>query len=145
MEDLRVRDLMTSGVFAVLPDDDLLELSDLMRGWQVRHAPVVDESAAVVGIVSLRDLLRETSLGRKGVAEEEQREELARLRVKNVMSVHVEVVTPDESIAASARRIFEGKLGCLVVVDERMRLQGILTESDFVRHLSASAEPLPAR
>lgn len=136
MENLRVRDLMTRGVFAVLPDDDLLPLSQLMGGWEVRHAPVVDESKTVLGVVSHRDLLKKTLLGFEGASEEKIEENLRGLRIKEVMSPNVETVQPEDSIPEAARKIFDGKYGCLLVVDESMRLQGILTESDFVRYFA---------
>jgi CBS domain-containing membrane protein len=129
----RVRDLMTTNVFAVLPDDRLSALQRLIDGWCVRHAPVVDEAGTVVGVVSQRDLLARTAVGRKGATPEEIAADLDVLRVQDVMSTHVETASPDDDAGAAARRIFDGKRGCLVVTDERLRLRGILTESDFVR------------
>lgn len=134
MSELRVRDLMRTGVFALLPDDDLVLARRLMDGWMVRHAPVVDEGGMVVGILSQRDLLRRTLVGREGVSEEELEENLHSLRAQDVMSVHVETVRPDTPLAEAAERIYREKLGCLVVVDRRDHLAGILTEADFVRH-----------
>ncbi len=139
MKNLLVRDLMTSGVFALLPDDDLSQLRKLMEGWQVRHAPVVDESGAVLGVVSQRDLLRKTILGREGAEEADVEANLRSLRASQVMSPNLELARPDEDLAAAGRRMLDAKVGCLLVVDERQQLQGILTESDFVRYL-ANAE-----
>ena len=129
----RVRDLMTGGVFALLPDDDLVMAHRLMEGWRVRHAPVVEEDGSVVGVLSQRDMLRRTLLGRSGVSDEELEENLRGIRVKEVMTVHVETIRPDAPLAVAATKIYEEKIGCLVVVDRRGRLRGILTESDFVR------------
>lgn len=133
MQELKVRDLMTSGVFAVLPDDPLVDLRRLTEGWRVRHAPVVDESGTVVGVISQRDLLARAGLGRRGASPEDEAADLAMLAVKDVMSPHVETASPDDDAGDAARRIFDSKHGCLVVTDERMRLRGILTEADFVR------------
>jgi CBS domain-containing membrane protein len=132
LNDLAVQDLMTTGVFAVLPDDDLSELRQLMSGWRVRHAPVVDESNAILGVISDRDLLRHTALGRPSATEEDVAESLRRLRVKDVMTADVETARPDDPAAEAAQRMLEHKIGCLPVVDERSRLVGILTEADFV-------------
>lgn len=134
MSELRVRDLMRKGVFALLPDDDLVLARRLMDGWMVRHAPVVDEAGLVVGVLSQRDLLRHTLLGRKDVSEEELEEDLRGIRAKEIMSVHVETVRPETPLAEAAETIYREKLGCLIVVDRRGRLAGILTEADFVRH-----------
>jgi CBS domain-containing protein len=128
---------MTTGVFALLPDDDLSELRTLMAGWQVRHAPVVDESGAVLGVVSQRDLLRKTLLGREGAEEADVEEDLRRRRAAEVMSSNLELARPEDDAAEAGRRMLESKVGCLLVADERQRLQGILTESDYVRYLTA--------
>ena len=132
-EQLKVRDLMTSGVFAVLPDDPLSDLQRLTEGWRVRHAPVVDESGTVLGVVSQRDLLARTAVGRPAASPDEEAADLATLTVGDVMTAHVETASPDDDAGDAARRIFDGKHGCLVVADERMHLRGILTEADFVR------------
>ena len=145
MDRLRVRDLMTTGVFALLPEDPLRDLHRLIHGWRVRHAPVVDEAGRVVGVVSQRDLLARTAVGRAGSGVEEVEADLALLRVQDVMSSHVETARPEEDVAAAARRLFDGKLGCLVVVDAEKRLCGILTESDFVRWFAEEGERPKAR
>jgi CBS domain-containing protein len=125
---------MRQGVFALLPHDDLLLAQRLMDGWRVRHAPVVDESGLVVGILSQRDLLRNTLLGREGVSREELEDDLRGRKAKEIMSVHVETVEPDTPLSEAAERMYHDKLGCLVVTDEAGSLAGILTEADFLRH-----------
>jgi CBS domain-containing protein len=135
MSTLRVRDLMREGVFALLPDDDLLLAHRLMDGWRVRHAPVVEEDGLVVGILSQRDLLRHTLLGRQGVSREQLEEDLRGRRAKEVMSVHVETVEPDTPLFEAAARMYRAKLGCLVVTQGNGTLAGILTEADYVRHI----------
>jgi CBS domain-containing protein len=137
---LQVRDLMTRGVFALLPEDELTVARKLMAGWRVRHAPVVDECGCVLGVVSQRDLLRASLLGRDGATEEEVAASLRARRAADVMSTYVELASPEEPAGEAARRMLGGKLGCLLVVDAHLRLCGILTESDFVRHV---AEELP--
>ncbi|MGZ8377811.1 MAG: CBS domain-containing protein [Gemmatirosa sp.] len=54
-----VRDAMSSGVSTAKPDDDLKDVMQLMAREQVRRIPIVDESGAVVGIVSQADVVRE--------------------------------------------------------------------------------------
>lgn len=53
-----VRDLMTENVVAVRPGDSLATLRDLMYERDVRHMPVTEDDARLVGLVSQRDLLR---------------------------------------------------------------------------------------
>lgn len=52
------RDLMTSPVMTVAPDDSLARAARLMHQARIRHLPVVDDEGRLVGIVSRGDLLK---------------------------------------------------------------------------------------
>jgi CBS domain-containing membrane protein len=133
--ELRVSDLMTEGVFAVQAADDLETVSDLMDERSVRHIPVVDENGKLIGLVSQRDLLRNTLVGRQGLPPELEAGSL-RTPVGQVMTRGVVTAEPRQDIRVAARVMLENKFGCLPVVDGT-RLVGILTESDFVRLMAA--------
>jgi len=53
-----VREVMTSSVIAVRPDDTALDAADAMARYMVRRAFVVDDDGTPVGVVSTTDLLR---------------------------------------------------------------------------------------
>jgi acetoin utilization protein AcuB len=132
MKKLRVRDLMSWDVVTVLPDVDTETAWDLMSERQLRHLVVVDPEGDLLGIVSHRDLLRHALIEQADVPRYVERELLAGTRVQEVMVEPVETVDPEQDIAEAARILFEGKIGCLPVV-EGSSVVGILTESDFVR------------
>jgi CBS domain-containing protein len=56
-----VRDVMTSRLVTVDPDQDLDEALRLMAKHQVRRLPVVEEDGKLVGIVAQADIARHTS------------------------------------------------------------------------------------
>jgi len=56
-----VRDVMTSRLVTVDPDQDLDEALRLMAEHQVRRLPVVEEDGKLVGIVAQADIARHTS------------------------------------------------------------------------------------
>lgn len=59
-EATQVKEVMTRGVVAVTPQDDIREASRLMAAEQVRRLPVVDHGR-VVGMLSLGDMARADS------------------------------------------------------------------------------------
>jgi len=128
---LAVRDLMTPNVVTVRRTTSLSDLLTLMREGSFRHVPVVDEEGSVVGILSDRDLARVVGLTPAGWAPFQ----LADTTAERAMTSPVETVAPDKSVRDAAQRMFEAKIGCLLVVEGR-HLVGILTEADFVRYVA---------
>jgi CBS domain-containing membrane protein len=129
---LTVADLMTSRVFAVRADETVAVLVDLMREHHVRHVPVVDDEGELLGLVSHRDLLRNSLIEQDDEVQVDKEEILERLQVRDLMLGEVDRVTPETDIREAAQLMLDHKYGCLPVV-EGNRLVGILTESDFVR------------
>jgi CBS domain-containing membrane protein len=130
--DLRVSDLMTRTLISVRPGDHIATAYDLMLEHRFRHMVVLDEEDRLVGLLTHRDLLRHSLIERAELPLSLQRNVMRRIRVEEVMTSEVETTTPGQTLAEVARIMYEGKYGCLPVV-ERSRLVGILTESDFVR------------
>lgn len=54
----RVRDIMTEEAWTTTVEATIGEVAAEMLRDQIRHAPVVDEAGHVVGMVSMRDVLR---------------------------------------------------------------------------------------
>lgn len=134
---LRVRDLMTPGVFAVGVEDDLETVNNLMDDRNIRHAPVVDGAGNLVGLITQRDLLR-TGLGGVGqLPPEAERQARLHVRVSEIMIPDVVTARPDQDIRDAARIMLDNKFGCMPVVDDERRLVGIVTEADFVRLMAA--------
>lgn len=138
MSELRVNDLMTRGVHSLSPDSNLAEVSALMNRRRIRHVPVVDDDARVVGLVSQRDLLRGALGGGGDLPPSIQRAYLRSIPVDEVMVQEVETVGPETLIRDAAQRMLDLKIGSLLVTEES-RLIGILTETDFVRWVRTNA------
>lgn len=135
-DSLLVRDVMTKDVVTLERNDRLLVADDLMRLGRIRHLPVVDETGALAGIVTQRDLFHsgiEKALGHGYT----QRSAPDMVVVREAMKVDVVTTTPDTPLRDAARRMREREIGCLVVVDDG-RIAGILTETDFVKLLARS-------
>ena len=131
-EALRVRDAMTRDVATLGENDQLTIADDVMRLGRVRHLPVVDEEGGLVGIVSQRDLFRGSLASSLGYGEHAQSRVLSVIRVKDVMHGDVLTTAEDTPLSDAAQQMLDQKVGCLVVVD-REKIVGILTEADFVK------------
>ena len=135
MKGLRVRDLMTKEVRTVGRNDKVTDADALMDSARVRHLPVLDDAGALAGILSRRDVYR-TALRRTfGYGEKALDQILGNLVVKELMTSRVETAAPGDALADAARRMLEKGISSLVVV-EGERVVGMLTESDFVRHVA---------
>jgi len=135
MKGLRVRDLMTKEVRTVGRNDKVTDADALMDSARVRHLPVLDDAGALAGILSRRDVYR-TALRRTfGYGEKALDQILGNLVVKELMTSRVETAAPGDALEDAARRMLEKGISSLVVV-EGERVVGILTESDFVRHVA---------
>lgn len=60
---MKAVDVMVRDVVTVTPDTDVAEAVRLLGEHDVSALPVVDEDAAVVGIISASDLLRREEIG----------------------------------------------------------------------------------
>ena len=133
--ELRVSDLMSPDVRTLGRNDQLSVVDELMQMERIRHLPVLDDEGELAGIVSQRDLFRGALARALGYGETAQQKLLGMLVVKDVMTNKVETVGPQVPLAEAAAAMTEKKIGCLIVL-EGGHLVGILTESDFVRHLA---------
>jgi diacylglycerol O-acyltransferase / wax synthase len=129
----RIRDLMSTAVATVGPEDSLLDAYRLMRARAIRHLPVVNACGRLVGIVTHRDLLAAAKSSLEAESEGARLRKLGVAEVCEVMEIHLSTVGPDEPAADAGRRIVRHKIGCLPVVDEVGSLLGIVTVTDYVR------------
>jgi CBS domain-containing protein len=63
----KISDVMTSDPVAIPPDTDTTEAIRIMIEGGFRHLPISEDGASLVGLVSLRELLKATALPNIGV------------------------------------------------------------------------------
>jgi CBS domain-containing protein len=128
---VKVREMMTTPVTTLEPNDNLAFAEELMTVERVRHLPVVDGDV-LVGILSQRDIMAAAIPFLNDPSTEQDLEAKRKVRVDEVMRGGVETISPDDDAVKAADILLAHKVGSLPVVDERHRLLGIVTESDFV-------------
>jgi CBS domain-containing protein len=121
LQDLLVGELMSTAVVSIKEDDLVTRANVRMKFADVRHLPVVDAGAHVVGILSNRDVM--TALAGHG----------RRRAVGDVMTRPVVTIRADEAASEAAARMLEHKIGSLPVVNEDRQLIGVITETDLLR------------
>jgi len=84
LDQIRIRDVMSTGIRACKPSDDLSAAEATMREARVHRLPVVDEAQQLLGVISLvdiaREVARETGAKRQEVSAAEIGETLAAIR-----------------------------------------------------------------
>lgn len=128
-----VRDVMQKDVATLRASDHLDVADDVMRLGRVRHMPVVDGDT-LVGILSQRDLFRAGISSALHFRVQAEREWLAKIVVREVMTTPAISVAPDTSLHQAVVLMLEKRIGCLPVV-EGNALAGLLSESDLLRYL----------
>jgi CBS domain-containing membrane protein len=127
-----VRDVMTQKVITLFEEDNLVGVEKGMKHFKFRHLPVVD-AGKLVGLVTHRDLLRVAASTMESGGAQKTAHLNENVFVRDVMQRDVKTVTPDMTLLAAGQMMWEGKIGCLPVVDASQQLVGIITEADFLK------------
>ncbi|SFI98730.1 CBS domain-containing protein [Thermoflavimicrobium dichotomicum] len=115
----KVRDIMSTNVIFVSPDDNLYEVACLMRDNNVGSIPVL-ENNQLKGMITDRDIVI------RGVAERKPNSSA----VKDIMSSRLVYGRPDMSIDEAANIMAEAQVRRLPVV-ENNQLVGIVSIGDM--------------
>ncbi len=132
---MQVKDLMTTKVFTVTPNDLIDRVFFLIHYEKLRHLPVI-EKGKVVGIISDRDMYK--ALGPKSnskvIETNSDNTELHVVvkKVRHIMKRGVITVTADTLASEAASLMTEHRIGALPVV-EKEKLIGILTSTDILK------------
>ncbi len=112
---VHVSDVMTTDAATCGPDDDLIEAHARMRELQVRRLPVVDEDDAVVGMLTLNDLVNEAFSSRSKAAQKRQRDAARTLaevsrhhEIPEKDIVEIEIVEDDDAVSLEEAEATEG-------------------------------------
>ena len=123
-----VRDRMKPNPATVRPESDPMAAQTLLRYGKFRRLPVVDDSEALIGIVTASDLERFfSSAPSPGVVKRQY-------RVDQAMTRPVITVPSDYPLEEAAKLMLEHKVGGLPVIEDG-KLVGIITESDIFAQL----------
>lgn len=123
-----VSDVMKKGVLSIDSSMTIQDAAKMMDDASV-GAILVIENGIAIGIITERDITRRV------VAKGKQ----LNTNVKDVMSSHLVVVSPDDSVWEAAQLMKNRKIHRLPVVKD-YRLVGIITASDIIRLCSIGSD-----
>ncbi len=125
---------MKKEVITIDSNASVLEAQQLMAEKQIRHLPIVDAENKLIAIVTDRDIrsaIPYTLLKDPGNAA--QKEEVANLRVKDIMTLNPKAISPMDTIQDALLLIQQYKVGAFPVVNEKKELLGVLSVRDLLR------------
>ncbi len=144
MGDVRCRDVMTSNVIAVEFGSTLQEAWSLMKSHRIKALPVIDRVRRVIGIVTMVDFMRSTTVDaglgfgaslRKFVLPDGLSHSNKPEVVGQIMTHHTTVARHDRHAVDLMPIFTETGHHHVPIVDDDNRIVGIVTQSDFMRYL----------
>ncbi|MCL1978597.1 MAG: CBS domain-containing protein [Methanomassiliicoccaceae archaeon] len=155
MNELRVRDLMTTQVLTVKPTDTIKRATIKFAVDNVTGAPVVDNRYHVIGIVTEKDILNvilkyqdilDKSAGSHSLlslpmdgettdaALADANKAISDMKVEEIMTRSVMTTTPDEKIVEALKKMMQINVNRLPVLEKGV-LVGILSRSDIIFYI----------
>lgn len=138
---MQVREIMTPNPVAVGSSTSVALAWDLIRGFGVRHLPVVNPDGQLLGIVSDRDfgVARATPLIGDILGKISFHLEAP---ISTILSPAPPVtVDVDAAVEEVIELMLEHKMGAVPVVDRHGRLAGIVSYLDILRRIELVPEP----
>jgi len=121
--ELRIEEVMTRIVVALTPDMRMSDVLEKFRQFRISGAPVLDSEGALVGIISMMDLINGLVVG-----------DLDAL-VHKYMTLNLITVKGSDPVVEALKKFVGTNVGRLPVLDANDKLIGILTKGDISRGL----------
>jgi CBS domain-containing protein len=115
----KVRDIMSTDIAHLSPDDNVFEAAVIMRNENVGMVPVCQDGY-LKGIITDRDIVT------RGIAEKKPNS----CQINTIMSDHLVYGTPDMSVDDAAQKMAEAQIRRLPIVDQD-QLVGIVSLGDL--------------
>jgi len=135
----KVRDRMSKAPITVQPNDTIKDAMDKMEHSHVRHLPVVDEKAKLIGMLTDRDIrLIHPSL--TFVNPEDAAIQLGSIVVHQAAMFDPVSVKPEATLKETAELMLRWRVGGLPVVDGADKVVGVITYTDILREFAGREE-----
>lgn len=126
LDQILVKDYMSTNLITFRPDDSIDQVLEVLTKKKISGAPVLDESGALVGIISEVDCLKEIIKGKYTNTPKFPG------KVSEHMTENVITMSPDLSLFDAAQKFLELKIRRFPVMKDG-RLVGQISLSDIIR------------
>jgi acetoin utilization protein AcuB len=131
--DIEVGAIMSGRVAVLTFDDTILTALNIFSRVKIHHLPIVDGDGGIIGVISDRDVLRNSSPFYGTINEQNRDKEIMTRRVGMIMSRNPHCVNADTPVLEAVRLMNAKHISCLPIVDQdSRRLLGIVTWKDVV-------------
>lgn len=120
--------IMSTEVISAPPTATLAEARMLMQEHRIRHLPILNEDAELIGLLTQSDVLAASD---SFLRDEANRIAAREITVADVMVTKIVTVSEQASLRRAALFLEEHRIGCLPVMSDG-HMVGIITDTDFV-------------
>jgi len=141
------RDVMTRDPVTIPSQTRLPEVAALMAARHLKRLPVVDESGAIVGMISRLDLLRTVVQGFQTADASPPRSSglSTTTPVSAIMRSDVPTVNVDTQLPEVFAAVVSTRLHRAVVVDSERRVLGVITDAELLQRVTPALHPSAIR
>lgn len=128
---MKIRDIMSSPVYVVSPEETVARARNLMLRHKIGRLVLIENNKPI-GIVTKKDISR-----RLNQAEPQwRRRPIDIIPIRNVMTESLITIFPDATPRQLAELMVENNIGGLPVVNNKSEVIGIVTKWDMIRYFS---------
>ncbi len=130
--DKKAREVMVAPVYSVKSDDRVVHARRILFDNDIARLPVVDEGE-IVGILSDKEISFAISEIKRNYPLGRQSHHMRELLVKEVMKTPAIVSNGVITVKEAAAIMMKNEIGCIPIVDNEGKIEGIVTRTDLVR------------
>ena len=138
VKQIPLKEIMHKPPIILNVDESFAMVERTLRENRIKHLPIINDSDVLVGIITLSDLYRTCAPRRRPedgsfFYTEEQLNQfiLSVIMTKNPMSLKV-----NNNLYDAMKLMANSGCGCVPVVDNKGRMEGIITQTDVVKRVT---------
>jgi len=120
-----VKEIMDSKLCSMIEENDISEVSELMKKEKIRNLAIVDKDKKLKGLITLREIVNALSLiyGTEKIS------------IKTAMLIQIATIDSEALLQTAVETMLANKYGCLPVVEADNTLIGIISENILLKCL----------